>query len=127
MTYNFKDRLVEIMKERGYTPKQFERKSGISIRGIGGWKDGAYPRVDTLITIADELQVTLDDLVGMPNASGRAALRQAVADAKLAGCQTCKYGRVFNTGLKAVCARQGGMAYPQENLKCWVWRGWREK
>ena len=52
-------------KAKKYTLEKLEAKSGISRTSIGRWERGqAFPNIVSLLTIADVLQVTLDELVG---------------------------------------------------------------
>ena len=55
----------KVRKAKKYTLVKLEAKSGISRQSIARWeKDRVYPNVMLLISIADVLGVTLDELVG---------------------------------------------------------------
>ena len=66
--------LKAIRKERNLTVPQLAAKSGISKTTLWECESGevCYPRVDTLLLLADALGVSLDQLVGrhMPEADG---------------------------------------------------------
>lgn len=121
MKYDFRDRLREIMARRGYTDRMLEEATGISRRAMHFWKDGKYPDVRNLIILADELQVSTDELLGLD--SGRDLLAEAFADARLAGCKTCRFAQNY-TGADWVCVRQDYGPYPTKGLTCWEWRGY---
>lgn len=128
MVYDFKERCYEVMAQKGITTREFEDRTGVSRRNFFGWQNGKYPPVHILILIADELEVSVLELLGLndPNVE---KLRSAIADAKLSGCKTCYYGVDYGSGV-AVCTRQdckGGGIYPREQLSCWEWRGARKE
>lgn len=121
MTYDFRDRLMAIMRKRGYTAPILEARTGISRRNIANWKNGHYPSVHILIQLADELEVSTDQLLGVNwNDSMFGA---ALDDARRSGCVTCRHGVCFN-GRDTVCTRQDDGVFPKEDLSCWDWRGW---
>lgn len=121
MKYDFRDRLYEIMERRGHTTRSLEAATGISRRSFSNWKDGKYPGVDVLILLADELRVSTDELLGLN--TGKELLQEAIADAKLSGCETCRFGRNF-TGSEVVCVNQSSNMCPSRNFACWEWRGY---
>lgn len=52
-------------KDKGYTLKKLEAKTGISRVSLGRYERGeCFPGILSLLTIADVLQVTLDEIVG---------------------------------------------------------------
>ena len=51
--------------EKGYSRNALSFKARISIQNIANWEAGrAYPNIINLISIADALGITLDELVG---------------------------------------------------------------
>lgn len=118
--YNFKDRMYELIEKQGLTLKEFEQRTGLNRRTFVNWTNGRYPNSSLLIDIADELQVSTDELLGLKNAD--ATLAMAIDDAKLAGCKTCRYGKDFGSGV-SVCINQECGQFPKLELACWEWRG----
>lgn len=58
-------RIREYRLKRGLTQVDLESLTGIAQSRISGYESGSIvPSSDTLITIADALQCSLDDLVG---------------------------------------------------------------
>ena len=52
-------------KAKKYTLEKLEKKAGISRQSIGRWeRDKVSPNILNVISIADVLGVTLDELVG---------------------------------------------------------------
>ena len=52
-------------KAKGYTLAELEAKSGVSRQSIARWEKGiVFPNIMPLISVADVLEVTLDELVG---------------------------------------------------------------
>ena len=55
----------KIRKERGYSRERLARKLGTHHTTIVHWEwDISYPRLNTLIQLADFFDVSLDELVG---------------------------------------------------------------
>ena len=53
------ERIFELLKERGYTQKEFSKKTGIAESTISDWKKkGTNPVSDKILTICDVLEVT---------------------------------------------------------------------
>ena len=123
MTYNFCDRVLEILHHRGGTTRQLEARTGITRRALCNWRNGKYPSVHLLVQIADELDVSTDHLLGV-NFNDQ-LLQNALDEAKaFGGCNTCSYGVSYD-GRPAVCTRQDDGVFPKEDGSCWDWRGWK--
>jgi len=61
----FKNRITELLKEKGMTQADVCKITGISSALISNYATGkASPSLDKAIAIADALNVTLDELVG---------------------------------------------------------------
>jgi len=61
----FADRLRELREARGITQARLAELLDTSPRVTNRWETGAaLPRLDTLVQLADLLEVTLDELVG---------------------------------------------------------------
>ncbi len=57
--------LFKIIEEKGISAKKLSEDTGISSGNISDWKSGrCMPSVNSLITIADYLNVSMDYLVG---------------------------------------------------------------
>ncbi len=55
----------KVRKAKKYTVQKLEAKSGISRQSIARWEKGeAFPNIVSLLTVADVLGITLDELVG---------------------------------------------------------------
>ena len=54
----------KLCKQKGTTPTALSRKLGLSKGNTSSWKKGGNPSVDILIRIADELDCTVDLLLG---------------------------------------------------------------
>lgn len=53
------ERIFELLKERGYTQKEFSKKTGIAESTISDWKKkGTNPVSDKILTICDVLEVS---------------------------------------------------------------------
>jgi len=116
--------MYELIQKRGFTIKEFEQRCGLSRRTFVNWTNGRYPNTAILITIADELQVSIDELLGLK--AGDEMLAAAIDDAKLAGCKTCRYGKDFGSGV-SVCTNQEEGNFPKLRFACWEWRGVRKE
>lgn len=125
MVYNFRDRCLDIMGKRGYSMRRLEQETGVAYYQLQNWVDGKYPPVGLLIDIADELETTVAELLGL-NDEADERLRRAVDDAKLAGCKTCRYGKSFVRD-SVVCVRQGDCSEYRNKKNCWEWRGWTKE
>ena len=65
----FPERLKELRESRGLTQARLAELLEVSPRGYNRWETGAAaPRLDTLVKIAEILNVTLDELVGRTEA-----------------------------------------------------------
>lgn len=51
------------IKEKGTTAKEIAKRTGINEQTIVKWKT-SYPKINLLIKVADELECTLDELIG---------------------------------------------------------------
>jgi transcriptional regulator with XRE-family HTH domain len=61
----FQESLRELRERRGLTQARLAELLEVSPRGYNRWETGAAaPRLDTLVKIAEILNVTLDELVG---------------------------------------------------------------
>ena len=61
----FAKRLKELRESRGFNQVKIAEKVGVIPRVYNRWERGtATPRVETLVTLADILDVTLDELIG---------------------------------------------------------------
>lgn len=62
----FKEKLVELRKEKGYSQLQLSKEIKFSRTAIASWEGGARePSLDTLILIAKYFGVTTDYLLGL--------------------------------------------------------------
>jgi transcriptional regulator with XRE-family HTH domain len=60
----FKDKMLQIRKERGLTQEGFAEALGVSRQAIAKWESGiSYPDVEKLITISNLYQVSIDNLL----------------------------------------------------------------
>ena len=72
----FSERLRLLRQARKMTQVRLAELLGISARGYNRWeKGGNVPHLDTLIKIADILQVSLDELVGRTESSAAPKIR----------------------------------------------------
>lgn len=72
----FPDTLRELRKSRGLTQVRLAELIEVSPRVYNRWETGsAAPRLDTLVKIADILNVTLDELVGRTEPSGEVEIQ----------------------------------------------------
>lgn len=124
--YSFKDLLQDILSQRGMTYMDLAERIGIHPETIQQWKNGRYPQVATLISIADELQLTTDELLGLERGESD-LLRAAIRDARHGGCITCVYGKCMGAALKPVCTKPHGLISPERGRRCWEWRGYAAK
>ena len=59
------NRILELIKERGMTQKEFSLRTGIPQSTISDWKGkGLNPNVDKVMVICDVLDMTPEDLLG---------------------------------------------------------------
>jgi transcriptional regulator with XRE-family HTH domain len=58
--------IVQLAKDKNYTYRGLEKIAGLHKNFLSGLlaKDGTHPRIDSIIKLADALEVTLDELVG---------------------------------------------------------------
>lgn len=59
----FYDNFNEICKKKGTTITGVLKSIGKSTGSTGTWRDGKYPKLDTVMEMADYLGVSLDELV----------------------------------------------------------------
>ena len=72
----FPETLRELRKSRGLTQVRLAELIEVSPRVYNRWEGGsAAPRLDTLVKIADILNVTLDELVGRTEATSEVAIQ----------------------------------------------------
>lgn len=51
----FYDRLKRLCEEKGTSPSAVAVAAGMSKANVTGWKNGASPKLDTIISLAKEL------------------------------------------------------------------------
>lgn len=51
----FYDRLKRLCEEKGTSPSAVAVSAGMSKANVTGWKNGASPKLDTIISLANEL------------------------------------------------------------------------
>lgn len=61
---NIKENIRILARERGYNLTELEEAAGLGNGVIGKW-DRSYPRVDKLLAVANTLDVTLNDILGI--------------------------------------------------------------
>ena len=63
----FYERLAKLCEQRGFKPqnKAFRDAVGVSSGTITGWKNGALPRTEILLRLADYFSVSQDYLLGI--------------------------------------------------------------
>jgi len=73
---NFAERLRQLRSERNITQVRLAQVLGVSPRVYNRWENGdAAPHFDTVVKIADALQVSLDELAGRKEISSDVVLR----------------------------------------------------
>jgi transcriptional regulator with XRE-family HTH domain len=61
----FGQRFAELRKAKGYTQEQVAEKLGLSTQAISKWEtDNSYPDISLLLSIAELLGTTVDELLG---------------------------------------------------------------
>lgn len=65
MENHFKENLNRIIKERDIPIKCIAADLDVSLKSVYGWVGdyAGYPKYDTLIKLADYLEVTVDELI----------------------------------------------------------------
>lgn len=72
------ERLKEMREARGLTQTRVAELLGVSLRVYHRWESGnAMPHFDTVVKIADVLQVSLDELAGRKENAGETRIRNA--------------------------------------------------
>ena len=67
----FAERLIRLLKERDISQREFANKIGVSEVAISRYIKGSRsPRLDTLVKVAMELDVSIDYLVGLSEMKG---------------------------------------------------------
>jgi XRE family transcriptional regulator, regulator of sulfur utilization len=57
-------RIKELRREKGISQEELAHRSGLSRTGIGFLETGKrWPRLDSLVKVADGLQITVDELL----------------------------------------------------------------
>jgi transcriptional regulator with XRE-family HTH domain len=70
------ERLKELREARGLTQTRMAGLLGVSLRVYHRWENGhAMPHFDTVVKIADLLQVSLDELAGRKESTSEARIR----------------------------------------------------
>lgn len=73
-THGFGERLVQLRKTAGYTQQQLADEIGASRRQIAYYEgESEHPPASLLIVLANALNVTTDELLGMRSGRGKAA------------------------------------------------------
>ena len=66
----FKDNLYRIRKEKGFSQEKLAEEIGVSRQAVSRWETGdAQPELSKLISLAEVLQVSLDELCGRTGAN----------------------------------------------------------
>ena len=74
-------RIIELIKERGMTQKEFSEKTGIPQSTISDWRGkGLNPNVDKILTICDVLDVSPQDLLSGEESYGDVKRRYIYID-----------------------------------------------
>ena len=74
------ERIFELLKERGYTQKEFSKKTGIAESTISDWKKkGTNPVSDKILTICDVLEVSPYYLLSGTEREDRKTIKTASA------------------------------------------------
>ena len=60
----FLDRYLNILNQNGITHWKFSQLNNLSESNIRKWKNGKIPKMETLITIAQKLDTSIDYLLG---------------------------------------------------------------
>ena len=77
------ERIFELLHEKGMSQKEFSEKTGISQSTISDWKrKKTNPSADKLKVICDVLHITLYDLLGEADQSGRQSVDYIIVDRK---------------------------------------------
>lgn len=67
----FKTNLYRIRKEKGFSQERLAEEIGVSRQAVSRWETGdAQPELSKLISLAEALQVSLDELCGRTGANG---------------------------------------------------------
>lgn len=69
------NRLKDLCKERGITIAQIERGSGLTLTTIAKW-NRITPGIDKVASVADYLEISIDELIGRSSPEISAADRQ---------------------------------------------------
>ena len=60
----FSEKLYTLRKSKGLSQEQIAEKCGVSRQSVSKWETGlAYPETDTLLTLCDLMEVSLDSLL----------------------------------------------------------------
>lgn len=59
----FYDRLKRLCEEKGTSPSAVAAAAGMSKANVTGWKNGASPKLDTIISLAKELGAPVAALI----------------------------------------------------------------
>ena len=74
-------RIIELIKEKGMSQKEFSKKTGIPQSTISDWKGkGLNPNVDKIMIICDVLDISPQDLLSSEEAYGDVKRRYIYID-----------------------------------------------
>lgn len=68
--YNFGNYLCELREKKGYSQSELGRKLGVTNKAVSKWENGqAYPSVELLLPLANELGVSIEEIFNVINNS----------------------------------------------------------
>lgn len=82
MANSFNSALKRIRKEKGLTQEQLADAVGVSAQAVSKWEGQSYPDAGLLPSIADALDVTIDELFGREREQKKSMREQVVAHFK---------------------------------------------
>ena len=68
--YNFGNYLCELREKKGYSQSELGQKLGVTNKAVSKWENGqAYPSVELLLPLANELGVSIEEIFNVINNS----------------------------------------------------------
>ena len=68
--YNFGNYLCELREKKGYSQSELGLKLGVTNKAVSKWENGqAYPSVELLLPLANELGVSIEEIFNVINNS----------------------------------------------------------
>lgn len=111
----FKDKMVQLRKEKGLTQEGFAEALGVSRQAIAKWEAGlSYPEVDKLIVISNLFQISIDNLLSAKedcSSSTQPKSTGVLSDQTIAFLCKAKKECYAGEGNKTASSRPGSLDY----------------